>query len=111
MDYITVFTTTDHSEVSIIKGLFDQENVHYKILDENRELDTGMSEVRIQVSEEDRVKAREILHEGGLLGGSRKAVTAWHSRRKPVKKWMFVFLAALIVVLVALLVMWFMSAE
>ncbi|UJH89938.1 DUF2007 domain-containing protein [Antarcticibacterium sp. 1MA-6-2] len=112
MEFVTIYSTPDASEISIIKNLFEEKGVDYKILDEVTSgviAGAGVTGVRLQVREEDREKAKEILIESGFLG-HRKSTSS--SRRKPtVNKWILVFLAALVLVIVAILITWFMNVS
>lgn len=106
MDYVTVYATTDANEVSVLRGLFSEHKIDFKI-NEGEELGQGEAERFFEVADKDRKKARELLHETGYL----HVKTA--SRKSAVtrgKKWMFVFLAALVLILVAILITWFMNA-
>ncbi len=49
----------------------------------------------------------ELLREGAI-----RSAYQFHrkGRKRPIKRWMILFLAAVVVVIVALLVMWFMRA-
>lgn len=109
MEYVTVHTTTDKAEVSSLKAIFEGKGIHYRIIEEDREAiaDRDQPEQRIQVREEDREKARKVLHDSGYLRiGSAHDETR---RKAPVKRWMFLFLAALVLVIVIMLIAWFMN--
>lgn len=106
MEYITVYATTDETEVGVLKSLFEGRGVEYKIT-EDKEVTAGRKEHFIQVAEKDRALAREILHESGYLKVEHPHREASATRGK---KWMFFFLAALVLIVVAVLIAWFMSA-
>ena len=61
MEYITVHTTTDKTEISSLKALFEGKGIHYRIIDEDREAiaEPDRPEQRLEVREEDREKARK----------------------------------------------------
>ncbi len=103
MEYITVYTTTDNGEVSVLKTLFEEEKLDYKIREQQQ---TAGQEKIFEVAEKDRKAARELLHQTGFLriGHSEKR------RSGPSRKWIFIFLAALVLILVAILISWFMTA-
>ena len=111
MEYLTVHTTTDKAEVSSLKALFEGEGIHYRVIEEERETTAhrDQPEQRFQVREEDRDKARKVLHESGYLhiGHSYDETR----RKAPVKRWMFLFLAALVLLIVILLITWFMNPD
>lgn len=103
MEYITVYTTTDNSEVSVLKTLFEEEKIDYKIREQQQ---AKGQERSFEVAEKDRKAARELLHQTGFL-------RIGHSKTKrstPARKWIFIFLAALVLILVAILISWFMTA-
>lgn len=105
MDYTAVYATTDDSELAVVKSLFERRNLDFRISEGL--ISTGKKEHYVQVAEKDRKKARELLHESGYL-------RVEHPRREASanrgKKWMFIFLAALVLILVAILIGWFMTA-
>lgn len=107
MKYITVYTTHDRTHIPILKGLFEKDKITYNILGAEEQVlsSNEQKEIRFQVDERFRDKARELLHETGFIK-SRYLDKIQH--RKPFKRWMFVFLAALIVVLVAVIITWIM---
>lgn len=111
MEYVTVHTTTDKAEISSLKALFEGKEIHYRILEEEHQAiaDKDQPEQRFQVREEDREKARKLLHDSGYL---RIGHAHDESERKaPLKRWMFLFLAALVLLIVILLIAWFMNPD
>ncbi|MFV8836977.1 putative signal transducing protein [Salinimicrobium soli] len=111
MRYITVYTTTDKSEVSVLKSLFEKSKIDFQLQEEKPPPagERPIPEKRFQVNEKDREKAREILHETGYLRVQTHQNQS--TSRKPMKRWIFLFLAALILVLVILLITWFMNPD
>ncbi|MCM4160505.1 DUF2007 domain-containing protein [Antarcticibacterium flavum] len=115
MEFITIYNTHDTTEVSILKNLFDKEGIEYKVLGEATASSAGIAAsgntgIRIQVREDEREKAKEILVESGFLGHKKDH----HTKRRSgpaVNRWVLIFLAALVLVLVALLITWFMNVE
>lgn len=105
MEYITVYVTTDEREITVLKSLFESNNLDFKISGKKDAATT--QEQYVQVAEKDRKEARILLRESGYLNIE-------HSYREPSassgKKWMFIFLAALVLILVAVLIGWFMTA-
>ena len=106
MEYINVYATSDDNEVAVLRSLFAGTNIDFKIK-ENEITTAGKKEKFFQVAEKDRKVARELLHESGYLNleHSHRHISANRG-----KKWMFIFLAALVLVLVAILIGWFMTA-
>jgi hypothetical protein len=115
MEFITIYNTHDITEVGILKNLFEKEGIEYNVLGEATASSAGIAGsgntgIRIQVREDDREKAKEILVDSGFLGHRKEE----HSRRRNpagVNKWILIFLAALVLVLVALLITWFMNVD
>ncbi len=113
MDYLTIYRTHDSAEVSIIKHKFEEENLNYHILDEHTNSAAGIAGIggegmRIQVQESQLDKAKTVLKEIGFLR-EWKDDSKNQRRNQPAKKWIFIFLAALVLLIVAFLIMWFMN--
>ncbi|MBO2543876.1 DUF2007 domain-containing protein [Salegentibacter sp. BDJ18] len=115
MKYIDVFRTSDRNEHSIIKNLFDDEKLDYRSYGEATDNATnigalGNDGLRIEVAESDREKATEIIKRSGFLGQSHNISNP--KRTKPqVGKWVFVLLAALVVLIAIIFFVWFMSGN
>jgi hypothetical protein len=109
MNFFTIYSTRDEHEISILSNMYNEENINYKILDEDDSAEKEKDLKRIQVAEKDRDKARELLDQTGFLriGLSHER----NIRRGKGKKWILIFLAALVLVLVAILITWFMNVE
>ena len=113
MEYSTIYRTHDSAEVSIIKHKFEEKNLRYHILDENNNSSAGIAGMggegmRIQVQESQIKKAKKLLEEIGFLGEWKDDLKK-ERRKQPTRKWIFIFLAALVLIIVAFLVMWFMN--
>ncbi|WP_029033997.1 hypothetical protein [Salinimicrobium terrae] len=105
MDYITIYSTKDDNEVAVLKRVYSEEGINYR-LDDTDEI----GEVkRIQVVERDKTKARELLDQTGFLAAS-QAHAPVH-RRMTGKKWIFIFLAAFIIIVVAMVILMFMNVD
>lgn len=115
MEYFTIYNTHDTTEVGILKNLFEQKNIQYRVLGEATSSSAGIAGsgatgIRIQVREGDREKAKDILDKSGFQRASEFHSTK--SQRRPrVNKWVLIFLAALVLVIVALLITWFMNVD
>lgn len=104
MSYTTVYESAARSEIAIIRNLFDQDEIDFRVFDESTN-DTFPLGVRIQVADEDLEKAMNILKENGFLGEPEETA-------QPVTKtrfWTYLFLALFVVVIVAVLINWFMN--
>lgn len=106
MNYIKVYSTQDQNEISVLKNVFEEEGIDYRL----EEADAGSStQKRILVAEGDESKARELVHQTGFLNMDHSQTV--RRKRTSRNKWMFFFLAALILLLVAMLIVWFMNVE
>ena len=113
MSYITIYNSPDTTEIGILKNLFDSEGIDYNIIGEATTASagvagTGITGMRVQVKEEDRERAKEILLQSGFLGHQKPAAS--RKNGPTVNKWVLVLLAALVLVIVAFLITWFMNA-
>ena len=113
MEYKTIYTGDDHAEISIIKHLLEEHSIHYNVLGEATASSAGIGAtgnmgLRIQVPEDQVDRAKNILRDNGFLGEMKKGR---EKRRKEPRfsKWMFIFLAALVLIIVSFLIMWFMN--
>lgn len=120
MEYKTIFSTNDRTEVTIIKHLFEEHKVDYNILGETTNdaagiAGSGQNGIRIQVPSNQIDRAKSVLVKNGFLGNlksERTKVGINRKRRKPViSRWILIVLAALVLVLVAFLVMYFMNPD
>jgi hypothetical protein len=105
MDYITIYSTKDKNEIDVLQRVYSEEGIDYR-LDDTDEI----GEVkRIQVADEDKSRARELLDQTGFLTASHAHAPV--HRRMPGKKWIFIFLAAFIIIIVAMVILMFMNVE
>ncbi|MBE7640783.1 hypothetical protein GUB10_10600 [Salegentibacter sp. BLCTC] len=121
MSYIVVFRTSSRHELSILKNLFDEEGVAYRTYGEAIDSAAnigglGNDGMRIEVEEDERTKATEIIKRSGLLDNPYTGKTfqqmSHSERRKPqVGKWVFVLLAVLVVLVAIIFFVWFMSGN
>lgn len=113
MEYTTIYTGDDHAEISIIKHLLEENNIDYNVLGEATASSAGIGAtgnmgMRIQVPKDEVDHAKAVLLENGFLGNwqkgrlKRKSVTGY-------SKWVLLFLAALVLIIVSFLIMWFMN--
>ncbi|WP_037317613.1 DUF2007 domain-containing protein [Salegentibacter sp. Hel_I_6] len=115
MRYIDIFRTTDRNELSIIKNLFDEENIAYRSHGEATDNAAGLAGLgndgmRIEVEESQKDKAAQIIKRTGFLG--ERTNLANSSRTRPqVGKWVIFILAALVVFVAIIFFVWFMSGN
>lgn len=122
MKYVTIYRTTDITEVSGIKEIFVKESINFKVLDtgtSSEENDTGLTttESRIQVEEQQKERAKSILTQHGYSGTDQHFETTHRSHlpdssTKPmIGNWMIFLLVALVVLIAIILFNWFMIPE
>ncbi|HSP11342.1 MAG TPA: hypothetical protein VLO29_02355 [Salegentibacter sp.] len=122
MKYVTIYRTTNISEVSGIKEIFVRESINFKILDaeappEQRDANLQSSESQIQVEENQEVRARAILTQHGYSETDKHFEKPHRSRlpdsrAKPIiSKWVIFLLVALVVLIAIILFGWFMIPE
>ena len=106
MGYISIYDSAERNEISIIKNLFEQHKIKYRVLDEvtNDTLPLG---VRVQVWEGQEDLARVILTENGFLGHREDKV----ERVTKTRFWIYLGLALLAVIVAAVLINWFMRPQ
>ena len=110
MDYFTVYSTKDPAEVSVLQNLYEEEKINFRIVEQERlSGETENPVIRFQVSEENKTKAKDLLDQTGFLRAGTPAAPA--PKRMPGKKWILVFLALIIVVIVAFIIVWFMNTQ
>ena len=113
MEYTTIYTGDNHAEISIIKHLLEEHNIEYNVLGEATASSAGIGAtgnmgMRIQVPEDQIERSKRILRDNGFLGEMKKGREKG-SKEPRFSKWMFIFLAALVLIIVSFLIMWFMS--
>ncbi len=121
MEFITIFTSHDRTEISLIKHLFEDNNVTYNVLGETTNdaagiVGSGSTGMRVQVPSDKVDKAKEVLVKNGFLGKLKKDRTERveiGKRRSPpvISRWILFFLAALVLIIVALIIVYFMNPD
>ncbi len=118
MEYTTIFSSHDRTEVSIIKHLFEEHKVDYNVLGETTNdaagiAGAGSTGMRVQVPSDQVDRARSILTQNGYLGNLEKENVKMGNRKRRktpvISRWILFFLAALVLIIVALLIMYFMN--
>lgn len=113
MEFITIFTGNDRTEISIITDLFRNNSIEHKVLDDPS-LNSGTGEVspenpiRVQVPRDEVDHAKAVLLENGFLGDWQKGRLKKESAGG-YSKLVLIFLAALVLIIVSFLIMWFMN--
>ena len=111
MKYQTIYATSDRNEISVLKNLFEQEKIDFKIVqEENVPSKAAPVRERFQVAEDDREKARELLDQTGFLSPD-SVYAAEPSPAQPSRKWIFFLLGALLLIILIFLIGWFLAAE
>lgn len=112
MEYVTIYTGDDHTEIAIIKNLLEENNIDYKILGEATASSagigaTGYMGMRVQIPEDEVDHAKSVLLETGFLGNWQKGKLKRETTNR--SKWVIFILAALVLIIVSFLIMWFMN--
>ncbi len=107
MKYFDIFRTSDRNEISIIKNLFNDEDINYRTYGEATDSAAnigalGTNGLRIKVAEGDRVKAAKIIQSTGLLGETNKDSNS-HIRMSQKEKWLLI--AAIFILLLILFIL------
>lgn len=100
MNYITILETTQQNELVLLRNLFEQHKIDYKIFDENVNTNFLVG-VRVQVAEEQEGEAREILRENGLI--EEKSAQGRKTSIISTRTWFL--LAVLVIIITTLLIM------
>lgn len=108
MDFITIYSTKDENEISILENVFRDEGVKYEIKTAPTGNTSKPLQKRIMVAEADKEKAGELLDQTGFLTTANQQSRL---KRRPPNKYILIFLALLILLIVAILITWFMNVE
>ena len=103
MHYITVWETAQQNQLILLRNLFEQENLDFRILDQNTNNNFATG-ARVQVEEKDKERAEAVLRDNGFL---RKRTIA----RDDVSSkgfWTWFFVAMLLLIIAAALINEFM---
>ncbi len=118
MEFTTIYNSPDRTEINIIKHLFDDHKVDYSILGEATNdaagiAGSGILGMRVQVPRDQMDRARSVLVKNGFLGNIKKEgakMDIGKRRRRPViSRWILIFLAALVIIIVAIMIFYFMN--
>ena len=101
MPYTTIWESRQQNQLVLVKNIFEQNNIDYRFLDENSNTNFALG-VRVQVAQGQEEKAGAILRENGLI----KDPSPTGGRVAPLRFWIWLFVALLIVVIVAFLINW-----
>jgi hypothetical protein len=104
MKYFTIYSTKDPNEIAVLKRVYTEEGLDYRV-----EPDETGKVKRVQVAEEDKTRARELLDQTGFLTVSQAHAPV--RRILGAKRWIFIFLAAIILIIVAVVIVMFMNVE
>lgn len=108
MDYILIYATEDDNEISILENIFRDKGVKYEIHTGPTGNTSKPLQKKVLVAEEDKEMAKELLDQTGLPVARHDSHT---TRRIASNKIILIFLALLILVVIAFLITWFMNPE
>ena|SRR5690606_2705802 len=112
MEFITIFSSLDRTEISIITHLFEDNNIKHNVLGEATMDSSGIAGAgntgyRVQVPKDSVDDAKAVLLENGFLGNWQKGRLKKETHNR--SKWVLIFLSALVLIIVSFLIMWFMN--
>ena len=99
MSYSTIFETSAQNQIILLKNIFEQNNVRYKILDESMNTNFPLG-VRVQVHDNDMKRAEALLRENGLLGDP----VPGQSSVSMAKFWLWLVIALVCLIFAAFLI-------
>jgi hypothetical protein len=105
----TIYSSTDKSEISILTNLLEKSGIDCKVYRDGHKTQAkrDLVEKRVQVPEKDWSQAKEILDQTGFVqvGGTRTRLSSGFRS----KRWLFLSLAALVLLIVAITIAYFMK--
>ena len=107
MEFISLYSTQDDNEISILEDLLRRERLKYEVHTVPSSSTGQPLQKRILIAEEDREKGRELLEQTGFVGLQHHT----HKKRLRSRKVILIFLALLILIIVAIVITWFMNVE
>lgn len=105
MAYTTVYETSEQNKMSLLKNLFEQNNIRYKILDESANTNFALA-ARVQVHENDVMRAEGLLKENGFLQDPDPLETP----ESKSKFWLWLVIAIICLLVAAFLINMLMKA-
>ena len=103
MSYSAIFETSAQNQIILLKNIFEQNNVRYRILDEAANTNFALG-VRIEVHDNDKKRAEALLRENGFLDGSASKESAVSMS----KFWLWLVIALICVIFAAFFINMFM---
>lgn len=107
MGFITIIETSEGTKISIVRNIFQENNINFQILDENTN-NTLPIGARVQVAEDQVERAKLLLRENGFL--EEEKLTEEGDIPKS-QFWTYLFFALLIVIIVGILIYWLMNPQ
>jgi|GEM_PF-5732335 hypothetical protein len=104
MSYTTVYETSQQNQIILLKNIFEQNNVRYKMFDETGNTNFALG-VRFQVHNEDIKRAEALLRENGLLQDPAPGQTSVSM----AKFWLWLVIALIFLIVAAFLINMMMS--
>lgn len=99
MSYFTIYTTSRQTKIIILKQLFEEHRVDYRVLKEpkNSAVPVGF---RVQVTEKHGERAKNILKNHGFLGTPEPAPDSHMLSRF----WIYLSMALFLIVIISILI-------
>ncbi|MCC8359261.1 putative signal transducing protein [Salinimicrobium sediminilitoris] len=104
MAFITVYQTAQQNQLMLLRNIFEQNNLRYRILDESSNTNFAIG-ARVQVHENDMKRAEVLLRDNGFLqepGPGKSDVSM-------SQFWLWFVLAMICLVVAAFLINFWMS--
>ena len=99
MSCSTVYETSRQNRLIVLKNIFEQNNVRYRILEESSKIDFSVG-VKVQVHENDVKRAEALMRENGFL----KDPLPETNEISMTKFWVWFIIALLFIVVAALFI-------
>jgi hypothetical protein len=99
MSYSTIFETSAQNQIILLKNIFEQNNVRYRVLDEAANTNFALG-VRIEVHDNDKKRAEALLRENGFLEGPAPG----QSSVSMAKFWLWLVIALVCLIFAAFLI-------
>lgn len=104
MSYSTIYRTSRQNQIILIKGILEQNNLNYRILEESNPADFP-PEVKVQVKNSDESEALALLKEKGFLSNSEDS----QSSVSLAKFWLWLVIALLAIITASFFINFFLK--
>lgn len=99
MSYFTIYNTSQETRIIILKQLFEEHSIKYRVLKDQKDSAVPVG-FRVQVTEEQGERAKNILKEHGFLGTPQPAPDSHLLSRF----WIYLTMALFLIVIISILI-------